>query len=182
LVSGLPDGIFSNQKSIFWEILEGTAMGDVGICHLVHFTTVWYILWPSGIFYGHLLCFPRLGVLYQEKTGNPGLFGDQSEKTSHFLEGKCRIFFSIALFVWRAAQISFNPNGFCASALDFFLPSARVAPPFSLPMFIYNSFSVYFFLHMSSHFSRERQKIKTKEEGGVEGGGGILRENDSWTA
>jgi hypothetical protein len=33
------------------EILEGLAMGDVVLFngHLVHFTTVWYILFPSGI-------------------------------------------------------------------------------------------------------------------------------------
>jgi hypothetical protein len=62
----LPDGIFSNQKSLFGEILEGLAMGVVGIFYgnLVHFTTIWYSLWPSGIFF-------RFGMLYQEKSGNP---------------------------------------------------------------------------------------------------------------
>jgi hypothetical protein len=36
-----------------------------------------YILWPFGIFYGHLVYFvviwynfPRFGMLYQEKSGN----------------------------------------------------------------------------------------------------------------
>jgi hypothetical protein len=33
---------------------------------------IWYILWPFGIFYGHLVFFPRFGFLYQEKSGNPG--------------------------------------------------------------------------------------------------------------
>jgi hypothetical protein len=40
---------------------------------------IWYILWPFGIFYGHLVyimaiwyIFPRFGILYQEKSGNPG--------------------------------------------------------------------------------------------------------------
>jgi hypothetical protein len=28
--AGLPDGFFSNQKSIFWKILEGLVMEDVG--------------------------------------------------------------------------------------------------------------------------------------------------------
>jgi hypothetical protein len=39
---------------------------------------IWYILWSSGIFYGHLAyvmaiwsIFPRFGMLYQEKSGNP---------------------------------------------------------------------------------------------------------------
>jgi hypothetical protein len=31
LGSGLPDDVFPNQKSKFWEILEGLAMEDVGI-------------------------------------------------------------------------------------------------------------------------------------------------------
>jgi hypothetical protein len=56
LSPGLPDGIFSNQKSQFWLILEGLAMEDVGIFydHLVYFTAIWYIMWPFGIFYGYL--------------------------------------------------------------------------------------------------------------------------------
>jgi hypothetical protein len=46
-------------------------MEDVGILygHLVYFTPVWYILRPFGIFYGYLT---RFGMLYQEKSGNPG--------------------------------------------------------------------------------------------------------------
>jgi hypothetical protein len=50
-------------------------MEDVGILynHLV-------FLWPFGIysklfgiFYGYLVYFSRFGMLYQEKSGNPGL-------------------------------------------------------------------------------------------------------------
>jgi hypothetical protein len=26
--------------------------------HLVYFVAIWYALWPSGIFYGHLVFFP----------------------------------------------------------------------------------------------------------------------------
>jgi hypothetical protein len=58
--AGLPDGIFSNQK-----ILEGLAMEDVGIHivwpfglfygHLVYFTSIWSILCPFGLFYGHMV-------------------------------------------------------------------------------------------------------------------------------
>jgi hypothetical protein len=41
--------------------------------HLVYFTANWYILYLQlGIFYGHLEYFSPLGVLYQEKSGNPG--------------------------------------------------------------------------------------------------------------
>jgi hypothetical protein len=36
---------------------------------LVYFVAIWSILWP---FYGCLACFSRFGILYQEKSGNPG--------------------------------------------------------------------------------------------------------------
>jgi hypothetical protein len=63
----LPDGLFSNQKSQIWVNFGGPLNGKC-----------WYILWPFGIFYGHLvffvvLChiFPTLECLDQEKSGNP---------------------------------------------------------------------------------------------------------------
>jgi hypothetical protein len=42
--AGLPDGLFSNQKSKFGKIVEGLAMEDVDIFygHLVHFTVFCY--------------------------------------------------------------------------------------------------------------------------------------------
>jgi hypothetical protein len=51
LGSGLPDGIFSNQKSQFGEILEALGIEKVGI----YSTAIWYILRPFGKFYGHLI-------------------------------------------------------------------------------------------------------------------------------
>jgi hypothetical protein len=50
LIPGLPDGIFSNQKSQFGKILDGLGIEDVGIFygHLVYF-------WPFGIFCVHLV-------------------------------------------------------------------------------------------------------------------------------
>jgi hypothetical protein len=57
---------------------------------LVYITVIWYILWPFGILYdhlvyfmaiwyifGHLVYFPRIGMLPQEKYGNPGVIGGQ---------------------------------------------------------------------------------------------------------
>jgi ribosomal protein L14E/L6E/L27E len=44
LKSGLPDGIFSNQKSNLGQILEGLALEDVGIFY-----------GPFDIFYDHLV-------------------------------------------------------------------------------------------------------------------------------
>jgi hypothetical protein len=52
LQPGLPDGLFSNQKSKFGENLEGLAMEDVGIFygHLAPFMAFCYILdiWYSS--------------------------------------------------------------------------------------------------------------------------------------
>jgi hypothetical protein len=71
----LPDGLLSNQKSKFGQILEGLAMEDVAIFygHLVHCVVFCYILWTFGIVHGDLVYFSRLGILYQEKSGNPDL-------------------------------------------------------------------------------------------------------------
>jgi hypothetical protein len=58
--AGLPDGLFSNQKSKFGKILEGLAMEDAGIFygHLDHFTVFCYILLTFGIVCGNLVYFP----------------------------------------------------------------------------------------------------------------------------
>jgi hypothetical protein len=53
---------------------------------MVYFTAIWYILWPFGMFCGHLvyfeaiwyslwllgIYFSRFGMLHQDKSGNPG--------------------------------------------------------------------------------------------------------------
>jgi hypothetical protein len=51
--------------------------------HLVYFTAIWYILLSFGIFCCHLvyakvlwyIYFSPFGMLYQEKSGNPGVVG-----------------------------------------------------------------------------------------------------------
>jgi hypothetical protein len=56
----------------------------------------WYILWPFVIFYGHLMYFmvylSHFGMLYQEKSGNPGwsfchrdMFEEKRKKTGKLL-------------------------------------------------------------------------------------------------
>jgi hypothetical protein len=65
--AGLPDGIFSNHKSFITNLPEGLLMEDVGL-----FMVIWSILQPFSIFCGYL-CFSSWGILYQEKSGNPGL-------------------------------------------------------------------------------------------------------------
>jgi hypothetical protein len=59
---------FETKKPNLGQILGGLALEDVGTLygHLVHFTSIRYIWWSFGIF------FPLFGMLYQEKSGNPG--------------------------------------------------------------------------------------------------------------
>jgi hypothetical protein len=62
--------VFSYQKSQFGHILEGLGMETVGIFYerLVYFM-------PFGIFgiwCGALVYFPRFGIMYKEKSSNPG--------------------------------------------------------------------------------------------------------------
>jgi hypothetical protein len=54
--------------------LQGLAIEGVGkFCgNSVNFSAIWYILWPFDIFYGHLVYLPLCGLLYEEKSGNPG--------------------------------------------------------------------------------------------------------------
>jgi hypothetical protein len=52
LDSGLPDGIFSKQKYQFG---------------------IWYILWPSGIFCGHLVYFVAIWYFVTRKIWQPWL-------------------------------------------------------------------------------------------------------------
>jgi hypothetical protein len=49
-------------------------MKDVRIFygHRVHFTVFCYILRTLDNVLGNLVCFSRFGILYQEKSGNPG--------------------------------------------------------------------------------------------------------------
>jgi hypothetical protein len=71
--TGLPDGMFSNQKSQFGKILEGLAMEDDGLFygHLVHFTVVCYILLTFGIVRGNLVYFPPFWYFVPRKIWQP---------------------------------------------------------------------------------------------------------------
>jgi hypothetical protein len=50
-------------------------MDNAGIFYgrLEHFKVIWYILWPFGNVVVIWYIFPRLGILCQEKSGNPAL-------------------------------------------------------------------------------------------------------------
>jgi hypothetical protein len=66
---------FANQKYQFWCILEGLGMENVGLFynHLAHFTAIWNIfmaVWYFLVIW--YIFFYYFGVLYHEKSGNPG--------------------------------------------------------------------------------------------------------------
>jgi hypothetical protein len=67
--TGLPDGLFSDQKSKFGYILVGLRLKNVYIGILWPFGI---FLWRLGIFYDHLVHFSGFGIMYQEKSGNSG--------------------------------------------------------------------------------------------------------------
>jgi hypothetical protein len=71
--TGLPDGFFSDQKSQLGYILEDIGMKIVVIYsgHLEYFTTIGLLLRTFGNFVVIWYIFPRLGILYQEKSGKP---------------------------------------------------------------------------------------------------------------
>jgi hypothetical protein len=72
-IAGLPDGLFSNQKSQFWKILVGLAKENLGIFyeHLVYFTAIGNILWPFGIFCGPLVYFSLFWYVVPRKIWQP---------------------------------------------------------------------------------------------------------------
>jgi hypothetical protein len=75
--TGLPDGIFETKNPYlgkFWRVLQWK------------FMSIWSILRPFGICCLHLVyfmdfgyIFPRFGMLYQEKSGNPADGRDDKE-------------------------------------------------------------------------------------------------------
>jgi hypothetical protein len=71
--AGLPDGVFSNQKSLFGHILECHKIDHVGIfCgHLEYFTTIWHVSWPFGVFCGSLVNFSPFWSVVPRKIWQP---------------------------------------------------------------------------------------------------------------
>jgi hypothetical protein len=54
-------------KFPIWEKIWRILQGEI----LAYFMTIRNVLRTFGIFCGHLVYFPRFGILYQEKSGNP---------------------------------------------------------------------------------------------------------------
>jgi hypothetical protein len=71
--TGLPDGLFSYQKTQFGYILEGLGMETVGIFyeHLEYFSAIWYIFLQFGIACGRLVYFSRFGMFGPRKIWQP---------------------------------------------------------------------------------------------------------------
>jgi hypothetical protein len=51
---------------ILWKALEFN--------FFIYFMTVWYSMWLFALSSSHLLYFPHFGMLYQAKSGNPGMY------------------------------------------------------------------------------------------------------------
>jgi hypothetical protein len=73
-LAGLPDGLFSNQKSQFGKNFYGFRLENVDV-----FYTIWNILRIFFIFCDHSVhfvfiwyIFSIFGIMDQEKSGNPG--------------------------------------------------------------------------------------------------------------
>jgi hypothetical protein len=67
--TGLPDGLFSNQKSKFWYNLEGLGIETVVIFYglLEYFTAILYNLQPFGTVCGHLVYFIPFWYVWTKK-------------------------------------------------------------------------------------------------------------------
>jgi hypothetical protein len=103
----------------FWRVLQRKI--------LAYFINIWSLLRPLEIFYGHLVyfvviryIFPRFGILYQEKSGNPGRKSDPAKSTRRFFEKTRNTCFQVVFFlgvfkfhrVLKICQFLFRPKSF----------------------------------------------------------------------
>jgi hypothetical protein len=97
LLPGLPDCIFSNQKSQFGKFLGDLAMEDVRIFygHFVYFPDIWYILWPFGIISPVLVYFSAFWYVAPRKIWQPCLL--------HF-------FLSLFISIFRSIYLNLRAN------------------------------------------------------------------------
>jgi hypothetical protein len=72
-LSGLSDGLFSNQKSQCGNILESIGTKKVGMCydHLEYIMAIWYKLCPFSIVCSHLVYFSQFGMFGPRKIWQP---------------------------------------------------------------------------------------------------------------
>jgi hypothetical protein len=95
-LTGLPDGLFSNQKSKFGSILEGLRLENVDIFygHMEYFTDIWDILWLCVHFVFIWYIFPVLVSCTKKNLA-----------TLYF----CRLWLCY-FFVWRSEGICTTTN------------------------------------------------------------------------
>jgi hypothetical protein len=77
--TGLPDGFFSNRNSQFGQILE------VGKYGYMYFMDIWNIYGHLGYFMTIGYFYSGFGIMYKEKSGNPGLKGDPVSTYTRYL-------------------------------------------------------------------------------------------------
>jgi hypothetical protein len=80
----MPDGLFSNQKSQFGQILEGLAMENVrNFVSIVYFSAIGNMLWLFCIFCGHLVYFPPFWCVVPRKIWQPCIAGGLRIGSNH---------------------------------------------------------------------------------------------------
>jgi hypothetical protein len=62
---------------------SGGPKNGIFYVHLEYYAAIWYILWPFGDVLVIWYIFPRFGILYQEKSGNPAN-GDTGDRLAYF--------------------------------------------------------------------------------------------------
>jgi hypothetical protein len=92
-------------------------MEDVAMFYgrLVYLTAIWYILWPFGVFYGHLVHFPALLFCAKKKSGNPDLHS-LTDKSDHNFRTK--LIHKMDFRSWNVLIFGFDPNSTSASAAN----------------------------------------------------------------
>jgi hypothetical protein len=82
---------FQTKNPNLGKVLQWKMMVPIFYGHLVHFTVFCYMLLTIGIVRGNLVSFYRFGILYQEKSGNPGVWPDsirEKMRSDRFCEYK----------------------------------------------------------------------------------------------
>jgi hypothetical protein len=109
LETGLPDGIFSNQKSQygkFWRVLRWKM--------LAYFMAIWYTLWLFGIFFPLLVYFVAIWyILYSFGTVFPVLVSCTEKDLATLLGNGLRKRFSIRIKIFVRKYFRLSSSDGC---------------------------------------------------------------------
>jgi hypothetical protein len=102
--------------------LNGKNVGVFMYAHLEYIMAIWYILWSFGVFYGHLvyfmvICilwkfwyiFPRFGKMCPEKSGNPAFFTFEGSARQHDLNISVLLRLNLEVVVGAGAVQGLHP-------------------------------------------------------------------------